>query len=416
MQYAEAFMSTNPAYPLPASDMSHHVDVEGKPIYARKFLRVEKFHPPGLAPACDDLGWHHIGLDGAPAYDYRFEKVWGYYNCLAAAKDKAKWGHIRPNGAFAYPERYAWVGNYQEHACAVRTDEGYTHIDTDGRMLYSERYAYVGDFRDGIAVAWDHASRNCYHIRKDGLKLHPHGYRYLGVFHKGLAIAKDAGGWTHVSKSGTPAYDRRFKHVEDFYNGLALAETFNGNFIRIDEAGRPFESLADSEAKPGVIILLTGNIGAGKTTLRKALARATGWKSFGIDDARRIASDGTPRGEALAWAEFLARAQAHGNTILEYTGCGPNAQLANESLRLSGGHVFRVALELPASECAGRIAGRTWDIPYPFHQLPDLMILQRIEGDLADEWRKRTHLHLNGNLHPETNAQTILEKIRLGDT
>ena len=407
-------MSANPGYPLPASDMSHHVDVAGNPAYAHRFKQVGKFHHPGLAPAWGETGWHHIGLDGKPAYSRRFEQVWGYYCLRAAAQYHGRWIHIKPDGTSAYPQNYIWVGNFQEGACVVHSDAGYMHIDEEGVPLYPERYAYVGDYRDGIAVAWVATSRSCHHILKDGRKLNGREYRYLGVFHKGLAKAKDADGWTHIRISGEPAYRRRFKSVEDFYNGIALAETHEGDFIRIDEDGRTLETLASGEVRPGWKILLTGNIGAGKTTLCQALAKATGWAAFGIDDARRIASDGTPRGEALGWAEFLDRAQARSDAILEYTGCGPNSHLVNESLRLSGCRVLKVALELQVTDCVRRITERTWDIPYPFRQLPDAALLQKIHHDLADEWRKRPHLHLSGELHPESNAQTILEKIRLG--
>ena len=201
--------------------------------------------------------------------------------------------------------------------------------------------------------------------------------------------------------------------MEDFYNGLALAETHAGTFIRIDEDGHTHANLAPVDASVGWKILITGNIGSGKTSLCQALAKASGWTALGIDDARRIASDGTPHGEALAWAKFLEHAQTPGDTILEYTGCGPNSHLVNESLRRSRCQVLKVALKLPVAACAKRIAKRTWDIPYPFAKLPDEAILQRIHLDLADEWHKRLHLQLRGEIHPDINAQTILDKIRL---
>jgi hypothetical protein len=414
LQYAEALMSTNPEYPLPSSDMSHHVDDTGKPAYARRFKQVGKFHLPGLAPACDEMGWHHIGLDGNPVYTRRFEQVWGFYCVRAAALDDGRWIHIKPDGTSAYPQCFTWVGNFQEGACVVHSDAGYMHIDEEGVPLYPERYAYVGDYRDGIAVAWSSASRNCQHILKSGRKLHGHEYCYLGVFHKGFAKAKDALGWTHINMSGQPAYSHRFKSIEDFYNGIALAETFGGDFVRINVNGETIERLASSEARGGWKIVLTGNIGAGKTTLRHALAKATGWTSFGIDDARRIASDGTPRGEALGWAEFLERVQAPRDMILEYSGCGPNSHLVNESLRLSGCRVLKVALEHTVSSCAQRIADRTWATPYPFRQVPDTAMLDRVQRDLAAEWLKHTHFHLSGGVNPETNAQAILQEIRLG--
>lgn len=413
LQHAQAFMSATSDYPLPSPDASHHVDANGKPAYVNRFKNVGKFHPPGLAPAWDDSGWYHIRPDGKPAYSQRFEKVWGYYCLRAAAKAQGRWTHIAPDGTMAYSANYPWVGNFQEGACVVQAGDGFMHIDGEGKPLYPERYAYVGDYRDGVAVAWIGATRKCRHILKDGRKLHELEYRYLGVFHKGLAKAKDEDGWTHVRTSGEPAYPRRYKSVEDFYNGLALAETHAGTFIRIDEDGHTYANLAPVDASVGWKILITGNIGAGKTSLCQALVKASGWTAFGIDDARRIASDGTPHGEALAWAKFLEHAQTPGYKILEYTGCGPNSHLVNESLRRSGCQVLKVALELPVADCAKRIAKRTWDIPYPFAKLPDEALLQRIHLDLADEWRKQLHLQLRGEIHPDTNAQTILDKIRL---
>lgn len=407
-------MSSPMDYPLPSSDGTHHVDADGKPAYAKRFLQVGKFHPPGLAPVLDDSGWHHVRTDGKAAYARRFEKVWGFYCFRAAAKDDGLWTHITPDGSRAYQESYDWAGNFQEGACAVRSGDEYMHIDGDGKPLYPERYAYVGDFRDGICVAWVANPGKCIHIMKSGRKLHGQAYRYLGVFHKGLAKALDEGGWTHVSSSGEPAYVRRFRSAEDFYNGLALVETHAGHFIRIDENGQTREKLSTGCVGSGRKILITGNIGAGKTTLSRALAMRSGWPAFGIDDARRIAGDGTPKGEALAWAMFLERAQSSGDAILEYTGCGPNKHLVNESLRLSGCQVIKVALKLSVEDCFKRISERVWDIPYPFPKPPDEPLLQRIHLELEEEWRKRSHLQLRGELHPETNAQAILEEIRLG--
>jgi hypothetical protein len=33
---------------------------------------------------------------------------------------------------------------------------------------------------------------------------------------------------------------------------------------------------------------------------------------------------------------------------------------------------------------------------------------------LADEWQKRIHILVSGEIPPDTNAQTIIEKIQLG--
>jgi len=52
-------------------------------------------------------------------------------------------------------------------------------------------------------------------------------------------------------------------------------------------------------------ILIVGNIGSGKSSLAHALSEATGFPYISIDDCRRVHSDGSASGEALAWSYFL---------------------------------------------------------------------------------------------------------------
>jgi hypothetical protein len=208
-------------------------------MYARRFVAVQTFHDPGLAPAVDEGGAHHITPNGQEAYAERFQVTWGFYDGRAAALDQRGWCHILPDGRALSAERYAWCGNFQEGRCAVRRiDEDYLHIDLQGGPAYSGRYLYVGDFREGVAVVRCRSSGLCTHIKEDGQLTHGLWYSDLDVFHKGRARARDGGGWFHVSIDGRECYSRRFAAIEPFYNGTALAETMDGRRVLVDTEGR----------------------------------------------------------------------------------------------------------------------------------------------------------------------------------
>ncbi len=238
-------MSAKMDYPLPSSDGTHHVDAEGKPAYAKRFLQVGKFHPPGLAPAGDDTGWFHINREGQPAYPTRYMHVWGFYCGLAAAKDDRGWMHINESGASIYGQRFVWVGNFQENRCTVQAEAGFYHIDTEGQPIYPGAHAYAGDFRDGVAVVTSRHDGLCRHITTDGSLLHAQAFVDLDVFHKGFARAKDSRGWHHIDQLGQACYFERYASIEPFYNGLARADTFDGRRVRIDATGAEVDSFKD---------------------------------------------------------------------------------------------------------------------------------------------------------------------------
>jgi hypothetical protein len=221
-----------------APDGTHHM-LDGSPLYARRFVAVQTFHEPGLAPAIDDGGAFHITPKGQEAYTQRFLATWGFYEERAAALDKRGWCHVLPDGCAITEERYAWCGNFQEGRCAVRQADGtYFHIDPQGRPAYSERYLYVGDFREGFAVVRCRSSGLCTHVTEDGQATHGLWYVDLDVFHKGRARARDVAGWFHVDVAGRECYSRRFAAIEPFYNGTALAETMDGHRVLVDMEGR----------------------------------------------------------------------------------------------------------------------------------------------------------------------------------
>lgn len=216
---------------------THHLK-EGKPFYTNKFLKVLKYHEPGLAPVLDRKGAYHIDLDGKPVYSPYFKRTFGFYDNLAAVESEEGWFHILPQGTPLYTQRYAWCGNFQEGCCPVRNFQGdYFHISLEGVPLYADRYAYGGDFKDGIAVVCNEKGQNT-HINKEGRFVHSQWFSQLDVFHKGFARAKDEEGWGHINKQGQFIYKNRYATVEPFYNGIAHVEDFKRRIFLIDEEGK----------------------------------------------------------------------------------------------------------------------------------------------------------------------------------
>jgi hypothetical protein len=221
---------------LPSDDGTHHVR-EGHPAYGERFDEVLKFHTPGLAAVRrGGFAWH-IDPTGAPAYERRFRRTFGFYDDLAAVEGDDGFHHVTPGGLDAYPERYAWCGNFQERLCTVRERDGrYRHIDPAGAPCTAASWRYAGDFRDGGAVVQRDDGLST-HIARDGSLVHGLWFEDLDVLHKGLARARDDRGFTHVDRRGRPAYARRFAMVEPFYNGQARVERFDGALEVIDAEG-----------------------------------------------------------------------------------------------------------------------------------------------------------------------------------
>ncbi|AWN81621.1 WG repeat-containing protein [Candidatus Cardinium hertigii] len=227
-----------PTVSLPAivlSSCGRFHQLLGKPLYGARFIRVEKFHAPGLAPAYDASGAYHIDTTGKAAYHKRFLQIHGFYNHRAAVQDETGFYHIDSEGSSIYAARYQWVGNFQEEKCVVNNADGFFHIDLKGARIYPEIYDYVGDFKEGAAVVYKNGQAT--HINQEGKWLHAKWYKRLHVFHKGYAIAEDAKGWFHIDRRGKALYPQRFKRVEPFYNGRAKVETWEGALGQLDSSG-----------------------------------------------------------------------------------------------------------------------------------------------------------------------------------
>ena len=137
------------------------------------------------------------------------------------------------------------------------------------------------------------------------------------------------------------------------------------------------------EAVPAKVLVL-GNMGSGKSTFAQALGAALGWSRFGIDEARRAAGDGSPAGEARAWALFLERAEHDTSILLECAGAGPFIGLLRLALQRSGHAWGVICVETPLEECLARVEARTGTpTPYPSYGESPREVMPRVAQGLA---------------------------------
>ena len=220
---------------------THHVNAQGDAIYLERFDEVLSFHHEAgqlLAAVNKANSAWHIGPDGSPAYEPRFDRCFGFYCGCAAVISDDGWYHINPDGSPLYPERYEFCGNFQDEAAVVVDSENrYFHINLKGAPLAPRNWKYCGDFRNGIAVVQSSDGLST-HIYKDGTFVHGQWFSDLDVFHKNYARAKTTSGWRHIDREGRPIYESCFAEIEPFYNGFARCERHDGGLVVINEAGK----------------------------------------------------------------------------------------------------------------------------------------------------------------------------------
>ena len=286
-----------------ASDRTHHLTADDKPLYEQRFDQILAFHEPGLAPVLDESGAYHIHPNGEPAYDERFIRTFGFYDERAAVRTDDGSYHILPDGSPLYNERWAWCGNYQKSRCVVHDKDGdYHHLRLDGTVIPGGPWAYAGDFREGSAVVMDQGG-DCFHVDAEGSRINDSAFLDLDVYHKGFARARDEHGWFFIDPEGSDVGGHRYTMLEPFYNGQARAEDLEGNIVIINEDGVQQRILRKAE-------LRTSGLRT-KTWYRPALNDAS-------DDLNKMADGASAQGlqELLGPAELNDYYQVHWNNEL----------------------------------------------------------------------------------------------------
>ena len=369
-----------------SKDRKYHETIKG-PFYVNRFQEVLSFHPPGLAVAKQNNRWFHIKPDGTPMCSKSFDHAFGFYENRASVEEAGEWYHIVINGEQAYKRRFAWCGNFQEGLCVVREKNGFFHhIKLDGEDAYSKKYLYCGDFKEGNAAVQKNDGR-WIHIQTDGRQLNDQSFKELGTFHKGFATAKDQFGWFHVDKLGKALYNQRYQLTEPFYNELAFCIKMNGKTIRINTKGDEIEQLSPKETKrEGKKILLIGNLSSGKTALAHKLQNHLNFSTYGIDDCRIKISDGSMTGELQAWSKFIEFCESQEETILEFSGAGPNVHSVARALELSGFKIYVIFLDVTPEECLVISEKRKFTAPYPYPIRNPKELILYVDREVTIAW------------------------------
>jgi hypothetical protein len=135
-------------------------------------------------------------------------------------------------------------------------------------------------------------------------------------------------------------------------------------------------------------ILIIGTLGAGKTTLARALSQETGYPYASIDDCRIRYSDGTTDGEDAAWRSFLRACRDPSSGILEFSGGGPHVSEVRDALLSSGIAVSVIWIDISHDLCIERASKRENVIPAPFVWAPIEYSVVAIHSGIETAWER----------------------------
>ena len=125
-----------------------------------------------------------------------------------------------------------------------------TYNQLAGRAITDKTYHWVMKFHfPGFAPVADDSGS--YHIDINGCRINNVYYLFLDVFHKGFARAQDDQGCFHINRQGISVYKDRYKYVEPYYNGIAFVQTFDQQFVRINEKGEVIDIITTKDSDGG---------------------------------------------------------------------------------------------------------------------------------------------------------------------
>src|SRR5690606_10606335 len=118
-----------------------------------------------------------------------------------------KQGVIDKAGRYVLQPAYDFISDYSEGRASVSDGSGYRLVDDAGRFVTPRDYDYIGSFSDGRAVF----------SQVDQSRVYRYGY---------------------LNRAGTPAITAQFAEAGEFANGTAIVKVKDGEFARIDTAGK----------------------------------------------------------------------------------------------------------------------------------------------------------------------------------
>jgi hypothetical protein len=146
------------------------------------------------------------------------------------------------------------------------------------------------------------------------------------------------------------------------------------------------------------LLLLVGPVCAGKTKLAEMLIEKGFLKNksnfYGIEQSRKLISDGTMAGELDAWASFLRQMQSpasNDNAIYEFSGTGRHvysvAWSMNYAKKQSSKNEWLVVYCLASDEVIkSRFPNKVYDAPIPFNMGSPLDSVSHTNGELKKSW------------------------------
>lgn len=173
-------------------------------------------------------------------------------------------------------------------------------------------------------------------------------------------------------------------------------------------------------------VMLVGPLCSGKTKLAETLIQKNFLKNksnfYGIEQSRKLLSDGTMAGELDSWASFLRQIQSpasNDNAIYEFSGTGRHVYSVSwamsysikENPKVEWLVVYCLAPEVTIRE---RLPNKKYDTPMPFDMGDPLASLAWMNGELKKsyennrEWNSSAKMKFNMNVE---NYDQIADEI-----
>lgn len=164
-------------------------------------------------------------------------------------------------------------------------------------------------------------------------------------------------------------------------------------------------------------VLLIGPVCAGKTKLAETLIEKGFLKNksnfYGIEQSRKLISDGTMAGELDAWAAFLRQIQSpasNDNAIYEFSGTGRHVYSVcwamEHSVKENSKNEWLVVYCLaPDNVIEARFPNKVYDAPFPFNMGSPLNSVTTTKKELKELYEKPNSWNRSPSLAFNTDVE-----------